>query len=68
MSGLRLAGGILIVLGATFAVFTTVITIDQLDSNGSVNHGRAIAWLIGAGLYAMIVGAVLVILDSGHRR
>jgi hypothetical protein len=67
MSGLRVFGALLIFIGGTFAVFTAVVAIDRIYAHGSIGHGRAIAWLIGGGIYTMIVGAVLVILDAGAR-
>lgn len=66
MSGLRILAATLFALGATVAVFTGVVATDQLYAHGSVNHGRLIVWLIGGGIYTMLVGVVCAILDTGH--
>jgi hypothetical protein len=66
VTGLRVLGALLIFVGATFGVFTTVIAIDQLYVHGSVSHGRAIVWLVGGGVYTLIVGVILLIQGVGE--
>ncbi len=69
MTGLRMVGAALIWLGATVAVFSAVIAIDRIYVHGSLNHGRLITWLIGGGLYAIIIGILCLVVDTGdwHR-
>lgn len=60
----RAVGALLIVLGATFAIFTGVVGYDRLVYGNGIDNARAIPWLIGSGLWVMIVGAALVIVDA----
>ena len=47
-------------------MFTATYSVDRLISDSHVN-GRLVDWLIGGGIYAISVGAVIVILDAGRR-